>query len=111
MTHPENVIVFFDISIADVSQGRLVFELLGKTQATENFRQLCTGEYKLGSTPQGYKNSIFHLIGNDLIFGGDYLNSDGSGCLSIYGRGFKPLSDLQIKHNTAGLITMIPVNG
>ncbi len=51
------------------------------------------------------------MIGNDLIFGGDYLNSDGSGCLSIYGRGFKPQSDLKIKHNTAGLITMLPVNG
>jgi len=29
------------------------------------------------------------MIGQDMIFGGDYLNSDGTGCLSIYGKGFK----------------------
>jgi peptidyl-prolyl isomerase H (cyclophilin H) len=95
LSDPKNDVVFFDISIADVPQGRLIVEILGKTQATENFRQLCTGEYRLGTTPQGYKSSKFHMIGSDLLFGGDYLNSDGSGCLSIYGRGFKAQSTIQ----------------
>lgn len=49
------------------------------------------------------------MISNDLVFGGDYLNSDGTGSLCIYGRGFKP--EPTIRHDAPGLVTMLPVNG
>lgn len=29
-------------------------------RTAENFRQLCTGEYRVNNLPQGYKNSTFH---------------------------------------------------
>ena len=29
-------------------------------RTAENFRQLCTGEYRVNSRPQGYKGATFH---------------------------------------------------
>ena len=106
LLNPSNDVVFLDISFADIHQGRLPLELYGKTKLTENFRKLFTGEYKLGSTPQGYKNSIFHKLNKNgsLIHCGDYLNGDGTGNLSIYGRGFAPEAN-GILHDSPGLLT------
>jgi peptidyl-prolyl isomerase H (cyclophilin H) len=44
----ERPVVFFDISIGDVSVGRMKMELFSDIvpKTAENFRQLCTGEYK-----------------------------------------------------------------
>jgi peptidyl-prolyl isomerase H (cyclophilin H) len=44
----ENPIVFFDVSIGGQAAGRLVMELFADVvpKTAENFRQLCTGEYK-----------------------------------------------------------------
>ena len=99
-----NDVVFLDIAIADVPQGRLCIELFGKNKLTENFRQLCTGEHKLGSTAQGFKNSVFHKVVEGQIFGGDYLNGDGTGNFSIYGRGFTPEQN-GLRHEAPGLVT------
>ena len=105
-----NDVVFLDIAIADVPQGRLCLELFGRSKTTENFRQLCTGEYRLGNTPQGYKNSVFHRVTEGLIFCGDYLNADGTGNLSIYGQGFAAEPN-GIKHEGPGLLTASLVDG
>ena len=99
-----------DLAFAGVPQGRLCLELFGKTKTTENFRQLCTGEHKLGTTPQGYKNSVIHSVTDGLIHCGDYLNGDGSGDLSIYGQGFS--AELNpIRHESPGLLTTPLING
>lgn len=44
--------------------GRITFELFKDVvpRTAENFRQFCTGEYKVNNKPQGYKGSRFHRI-------------------------------------------------
>lgn len=44
--------------------GRITFELFKDVvpRTAENFRQFCTGEYKVNGKPQGYKGSRFHRI-------------------------------------------------
>ncbi|KAK9451454.1 cyclophilin-like domain-containing protein [Limtongia smithiae] len=83
-----NPIVFFDVNLGSQPIGRIKFQLfkdkLPKT--AENFRQLCTGEYKVNGVPQGYKGSRFHRIIKDfMIQGGDFLRNNGTGSMSIYG--------------------------
>lgn len=72
-----NPVVFFDISIANVPQGRLKMELF-KDQVpltVENFRQLCTGEMRKDGFPVGYKGCKFHRIIKDfMVQGGDIVN-------------------------------------
>ncbi|CAK5281434.1 unnamed protein product, partial [Mycena citricolor] len=55
-------IVFMDINIGETPAGRLKMELFSDVvpKTAENFRQLCTGEYRVNSRPQGYKNATFH---------------------------------------------------
>jgi len=42
--------------------GRIKMELFADAapKTAENFRQLCTGEYRIDKKPQGYKGSQFH---------------------------------------------------
>ena len=37
---------------------RMLIQISFRT--AENFRQLCTGEYRVNARPQGYKNATFH---------------------------------------------------
>lgn len=57
---PDNPIVYFDIAIGGQPIGRVQMELfLDVVPATsENFRQFCTGECKVG----GYVGSTFHRV-------------------------------------------------
>lgn len=49
--------------------GRITFELFKDVvpRTAENFRQFCTGEYKLNNKPQGFKSSRFHRIVGGLV--------------------------------------------
>ncbi|KAF9943890.1 cytochrome P450 monooxygenase 7, partial [Modicella reniformis] len=75
MSQP-NPIVFFDVSIGGRPAGRMKMELFADVvpKTAENFRQLCTGEYKKNGEPQGFKNSSFHRVIKDfMIQGGDFI--------------------------------------
>eukprot|EP00823_Brevimastigomonas_motovehiculus_P008558 TRINITY_DN7863_c0_g1_i1.p1 TRINITY_DN7863_c0_g1~~TRINITY_DN7863_c0_g1_i1.p1 ORF type:complete len:194 (-),score=24.85 TRINITY_DN7863_c0_g1_i1:125-706(-) len=107
--NPSNPVVFFDVSIGGHNAGRIIMELYADKlpKTAENFRQFCTGEYKKGDQPQGYKNCPIHRIIKDfMIQGGDFLKGDGTGSTSIYkGEPFKDES-FEFKHNRAGLLSM-----
>ncbi|KAL4562081.1 hypothetical protein LXL04_034273 [Taraxacum kok-saghyz] len=112
----KNPIVFFDITIGSIPAGRIKMELFADIvpKTAENFRQLCTGEYrhvassieKANGLPVGYKGCQFHRIIKDfMIQAGDFLKGDGSGCESIYGSKFDD-ENFIAKHTGPGLLSM-----
>jgi len=106
--HADNPVVFLDVSIGDQPIGRIVMELFKDVvpKTAENFRQLCTGEFKLNGVPIGYKNCSFHRVIKDfMIQGGDFLRGDGTGSLSIFGEKFQD-ENFILKHDTPGLLSM-----
>ena len=85
-----NAVVFFDIGLGaganSAELGRIKLELFVKDcpKTCENFRQFCTGEFLRNEQPTGYKESVFHRVIKDfMIQGGDFINHDGTGKLSI----------------------------
>jgi peptidyl-prolyl isomerase H (cyclophilin H) len=57
-----NPVVFFDVAIGNHPVGRIKMELFADKvpRTAENFRQLCTGEFKRNGNPVGYKGATFH---------------------------------------------------
>eukprot|EP01095_Lingulamoeba_sp_RSL-Kostka_P018118 TRINITY_DN978_c3_g3_i1.p1 TRINITY_DN978_c3_g3~~TRINITY_DN978_c3_g3_i1.p1 ORF type:complete len:180 (+),score=53.27 TRINITY_DN978_c3_g3_i1:101-640(+) len=107
ISNDSNPVVFFDISIGGTAVGRIKMELFADVvpKTAENFRQLCTGEYKKHGLPTGYKNCKFHRIIKDfMIQGGDFINGDGTGRDSIYGDSFED-ENFQLEHSVAGLLS------
>ncbi|KAM3218799.1 peptidyl-prolyl cis-trans isomerase CYP22 [Capsicum annuum] len=73
---PKNPVVFFDVTIGNIPAGRIKMELFADItpKTAENFRQLCTGEFRKAGVPQGFKNCQFHRVIKDfMIQGGDFL--------------------------------------
>lgn len=108
-----NPICFFDIQIGTVDVGRISFELFADVtpKTAENFRQFCTGEYKIDGIPQGYRGSKFHRVVKDfMVQGGDFVNGDGNGITSIYDGLKFPDENFQIKHDVPGLLSMANAN-
>jgi peptidyl-prolyl isomerase H (cyclophilin H) len=106
--HPENPVVFFDVTIGGHSVGRVKMELFRDVvpKTAENFRQLCTGEFKFNKVPIGYKNSTMHRVIKDfMIQGGDFVKNDGTGSLSIFGEKF-PDENFQLNHTKPGMLSM-----
>ncbi|KAK4499181.1 hypothetical protein PRZ48_009694 [Zasmidium cellare] len=105
-----NPIVFFDITLGGEPLGRIKFELFADVvpRTAENFRQFCTGETKTPSgRPQGYKGSKFHRVIKDFMLqGGDFLNGDGTGSISIYGTRSFADENFKLSHDAAGLLSM-----
>eukprot|EP01059_Diplonema_ambulator_P019914 TRINITY_DN33598_c0_g1_i1.p1 TRINITY_DN33598_c0_g1~~TRINITY_DN33598_c0_g1_i1.p1 ORF type:complete len:212 (+),score=56.30 TRINITY_DN33598_c0_g1_i1:48-638(+) len=105
-----NPVVFFDVTIGGVAQGRVKMELYADVvpKTAENFRQLCTGEFrdKKSGKPLGYKGCSFHRVIKDfMIQAGDFVNHDGTGGFSIYGDTFADES-FSVKHTEPGLLSM-----
>ncbi|XP_065317180.1 peptidyl-prolyl cis-trans isomerase H-like [Gordionus sp. m RMFG-2023] len=106
--NPANPIVFFDIMVGTTEVGRVKIELYADIvpKTAENFRQFCTGEHKKDGIPMGFKKSTFHRVIKDfMIQGGDFLNNDGTGVMSIYGGNFKD-ENFVLKHDKPGLLSM-----
>ena len=103
-----NPVVFFDVSIAGVPVGRVKMELFRDIcpRTAENFRQFCVGEFKKSNLPVGYKSCTFHrVVKGFVIQGGDFVQGDGSGRLSIYGSSF-PDENFSLRHTGPGLLSM-----
>jgi peptidyl-prolyl isomerase H (cyclophilin H) len=89
-----HTVVFLDVAMGhegeETSLGRIRLELFSDDcpKTSENFRQFCTGEYLMPNgtqQPAGYKGSIIHRVMKGfMIQGGDFLNHDGTGQMSIY---------------------------
>ncbi|PRW45130.1 peptidyl-prolyl cis-trans isomerase CYP22 isoform X1 [Chlorella sorokiniana] len=75
-------------------------------KTAENFRQMCTGEFRRNMQPTGYKDCPFHrIIRGFMLQGGDFLKGDGTGCISIYGSRFND-ENFTAKHTGPGLLSM-----
>jgi peptidyl-prolyl isomerase H (cyclophilin H) len=108
LLHSDNPVVFLDVSIGGQIIGRIKIELFADLvpKTAENFRQLCTGEFKRNGLPQGYKNAAFHRIIKDfMIQGGDFMRGDGTGSISIYGDRFAD-EGFFMNHSGPGLVSM-----
>lgn len=105
-----NPVVFFDITLGGEPLGRIKMELFTDVvpRTAENFRQFCTGETKNSAgRPQGYKNCRIHrVVPQFMVQGGDFLNGDGTGSISIYGTRYFADENFKLRHDTAGLMSM-----
>jgi peptidylprolyl isomerase len=101
---------YFDIELDGVEIGRIVFGLFGKVvpKTVENFRGLCTGEYGLSADrhKMHYQGtSLFRIITDFVIQGGDFVNNDGTGGESIYVRKFLD-ENFDLSHKGPGVLSM-----
>lgn len=107
MTNP---IVYFDVTIGGIPQGRILMELFADVvpKTADNFLHLCKGDLKSTTKPDlvlSYKNSIFHrIIPSFMIQGGDFTNHNGTGGESIYGERFQD-ENFELKHDRPGLLS------
>ena len=78
LRHPHNPVVFFDITVGQTNIGRILFELFSDVcpKTAENFRQFCTGEYKVNGIPQGYKGATFHRVIKDFMIQGELVRDN-----------------------------------
>ena len=68
----------------------------------KNFREIA---FK-GINGKTYNNSIFHRVIKDFMLqGGDIINSNGTGSVSIYGATFRD-ENFKFKHDQGGLLSM-----
>uniref|UniRef100_H2YXR0 Peptidyl-prolyl cis-trans isomerase n=1 Tax=Ciona savignyi TaxID=51511 RepID=H2YXR0_CIOSA len=108
MTEERNPIVFMDISVGGQAIGRIKMELFMDIvpQTAENFRQFCTGEFKKDGIPIGYKGCSFHRVIKDfMVQGGDFVQNNGTGLMSIYGGKFAD-ENFKMRHTGPGLLSM-----
>lgn len=101
---------YFDISIGNEPQGRVIFELFTDLtpKTAENFRALCTGEKGIGQSGKQlhFKGCPFHrIIKNFMIQGGDFTAQNGTGGESIYGEKFED-ENFDRKHDKPFLLSM-----
>lgn len=69
---------------------QVVFELFSDVlpKTCENFMQLCKGTTDAHGRKLHYKNSqIYEIIPDWCVVGGDFVNNNGTGGMSIYGNG------------------------
>ncbi|XP_050526989.1 uncharacterized protein LOC126897443 [Daktulosphaira vitifoliae] len=95
---------YFDLEVAGKQIGRMEIGLFGRLapKTVENFITILTK----GIDGQTYVGTRFHRILKGLVIqGGDIVNNDGSGSISIYGDTF-PDEILTINHTEMGFVGM-----
>ncbi|XP_073825863.1 neither inactivation nor afterpotential A [Musca autumnalis] len=96
--------IYMDVKHNKKPLGRIIFGLFGKRapKAVTNFRHICTR----GINGTTYVGSEFHRVINRFIIqGGDIVNHDGTGSISIYGDYFEDEA-LDIEHLRPGYLGM-----
>jgi cyclophilin family peptidyl-prolyl cis-trans isomerase len=92
-------LVMFNIGVNGEYVGRVVFQLYDDIvpKTCENFIQLAKSKYA---------GTMFHRISPGFcIQGGDFINGDGTGSMSIYGATFED-ENFNIRHDRAGVLSM-----
>eukprot|EP00929_Paragymnodinium_shiwhaense_P114837 TRINITY_DN83356_c0_g1_i1.p1 TRINITY_DN83356_c0_g1~~TRINITY_DN83356_c0_g1_i1.p1 ORF type:complete len:388 (+),score=78.48 TRINITY_DN83356_c0_g1_i1:95-1258(+) len=110
LSDPSRPVVFLEVSIAGMVQGRVVCELFSDItpQTAENFRKLCLGTEGFGTKgyPMHYKGCTFHrILPGYLVQSGDFTRKDGTGGESIYGPTFDD-ENFMLRHSRPGLLSM-----
>ncbi|XP_055386734.1 peptidyl-prolyl cis-trans isomerase, rhodopsin-specific isozyme [Condylostylus longicornis] len=96
--------IYLDIRHGSQNLGRMVIGLFGNDapKTVQNFRHICLK----GINGRTYKGTRFHrVIQRFMIQGGDIVNYDGTGSVSIFGKYFED-ENLTISHTRAGFIGM-----
>jgi len=91
---------FMDVSVDDVPQGRITVQLRSDVapKTAENFVQLCEGMRGSKGQVLGFAGSPFHrVIPGFMCQGGDVVEGNGRGNMSIYGPAFSDES-FELKH-------------
>lgn len=107
----KNPKVFMNIQQGETDLGRIELELYENIapKTVENFRCMITGEKgedKETGHKLSYKGSSFHRIIKDfMIQGGDIINGDGTGSVSIYGNKFDD-ENFKLNFTEEGLLAM-----
>lgn len=103
-----STVVFLDFALFDEPVGRvkIVLETEEAPRASENFRQLCTGEHRVDTVPVGYKGCVVRLRTGNGVLMIESGNFDGRGGTSIYGDGVV-FDGKQIDSNHPGLVCML----
>lgn len=99
--------IYFDVSHGGEPLGRITFGLFGDDapRTVANFRQICLN----GIDGFSYNGTRIHRVApRFLIQGGDIMNGDGTGSISIYGDTFED-ENLTINHTIAGFLGMANV--
>jgi len=92
---------YLTISYGDTPLGTLRLTLRPDIvpQTVENFVHFLTA-------PRGYRNSTFHrIIPKFMAQAGDFINHDGTGSTSIYGRSFAD-ENFHLSHSQRGVLSM-----
>lgn len=98
--------IYMDVKHNKQPLGRITFGLFGKLapKAVANFRHICLR----GINGTSYVGARFHrVVDRFLVQGGDILNGDGTGSISIYGDYFEDEEKgLEVEHNRPGYLGM-----
>lgn len=107
----KNPHVFLDISADGKPVGRVIIELNAEKgpKTTANFLALCTGSHRKDDDRLHYSGTkFFRIVSGTYVCGGDVINNNGTGGLSIYGSTFpdEMTAKTELKHDSAGVLSM-----